>query len=252
MAQSGFGRIKIFEDFLGAEAPVLSTVKPSEATAALLNFGSLVIRGDAIEDATDGGIFPVADALSGVGRFSSPNVADGDAIYLGTETCLSVGLMGTIVLECRVEMAALTARRFYMGLCGNYADAQTNVCTGATGTLTLTEADQCGFLYDVGLTEAVNWYMPYKGGTTTGTTDASEVASGVVPVAGEFDILRLEVDNNGTARWYVNGVLEQTKAGAISTTVVMSALLGVLATSAVAGTADVDYFYISANRDWTR
>ena len=248
--QSGRGRIEIFEDFLGTECPLLNVVAPSAATAALLNFGALVVRGDIVETNT-AGIVPVADELSGVARFTTAAVADGDATFLGTETCLSVSLMAPIILECRVQMAALTARRVYMGLCGNYADAQTIICSGSTGTLTLTEADQCGFLYDSGLTESVKWYMPFKGGTTTGITDASEVVSTVTPVLGEYDILRLEVDNNGTARWFINGVLEQTKAGAISTTVVMSALIGVLATSAASGTADFDYFSISANRDWT-
>jgi len=248
--QSGRGRIEIFEDFLGAECPILNTVAPAAATSALLNFGSLVIRGDIVETNT-AGIVPVADALSGVARFTSAAVGTGDAVYLGTETCISVSLMAPIILECRVEMAALTVRRVYMGLSGTYADAQSDICTGSDATLTLTEADQCGFLYDSGLTEAVKWYMPFKGGTTTGTLDASEVVSSVTPVAEEFDILRLEVDNNGTARWFINGKLEQTVEGAISTSTVLSALIGVLATSSVSGTADFDYFYISANRDWT-
>ena len=249
--QSQFGRIIIFEDFLGAESTLSNTATPSSATGALLNFGALVVRGYAVNEA-DAGIVPNANRLSGVGTFTSPNTTDGDATYLGTETCIRVDKMGTIILECRVEMAALTDRRFYMGLCGNFADAQSDIClANGTTAITLTESDQCGFLYDVGLTESVKWYMPFKGGTTTGVLDASEIVSSVTPVALEFDILRLEVDNNGTARWYINGVLEQTQAGAISTSVVMSALLGAIATTTTTATADVDYFYISANRDWT-
>ena len=249
--QSGRGRIEVFEDFLGAENPLAATVQENNATTtALLNFGPLVCRGEAFEDGTSG-IVPVADALSGVGRFTAPYGADGDVIFLGTETMIGIALMAPIILECRVQMAALTARRFYMGLVGNFADSQGVICTGSTGTLTLTEANQCGVLFDSGLSESVKWYMPFKGGSATGITDASEVVSSVTPVEAEYDILRLEVDNNGTARWFINGVLEQTKAGAISTTVVHSAMIGVMATTTTAPTADVDYFYISCNRDWT-
>lgn len=249
--QSGHGRIEVFEDFLGPESQLASTATPSSATGALLNFGALVVRGDAVNDA-DAGIVPVADALSGVGRFTSPNNSEGDAVYLGTEVCLSVVKMAPIILECRVEMQALDDRRFYMGLCGSYNDAQTDVCEdNGSGTIALTESNQCGFLYDVGLTESVKWYMPFKGGTATGVLDASEIVSSVTPVLQEFDILRLEVDPNGTARWFINGVLEQTVSGAISTTVVHAALIGSITATGTMATADVDYFYISANRDWT-
>lgn len=249
--QSGRGGIEIFEDFMGAENPLASTVQENNATTtALLNFGALVCRGEALEDG-EAGIVPVADALSGVGRFTSSSGAAADTIFLGTETCLGVALMAPIILECRVEMAALTDRRVYMGLVGNFADSQGIINTGTTGTIVLTEANQCGFVFDSGLTESVKWYMPFKGGTTTGILDASEIVSSVTPVLAEFDILRLEVDNNGTARWYINGVLEQTKEGAISTSVVHSAMIGVMATTTTAATADFDYFLIKANRDWT-
>ncbi len=249
--QSGFGKIEVFEDFLGAENPLASTVEENNAaTTALLNFGSLVCRGEAFEDGLEG-IVPVADALSGVGRFTSGNGAGADTIFLGTETTIGVAKMAPIILECRVEMEALSDRRVYMGLVGNFADSQGIINTGTTGTITLTEANQCGFVFDSGLSEAVKWYMPFKGGTTTGITDASEIVSSVTPVGEEFDILRLEVDNNGTARWFINGVLEQTKAGAISTSVVHSAMIGVMSTTTTAATADFDYFYIGCNRDWT-
>ncbi len=249
--QSGHGRIEVFEDFLGAEIPLASTVEENNAaTTALLNFGSLVVRGEGLEDG-DSGIVPVADALNGVARFTGSGDASADTLFLGTETCIRVDKMAPIILECRVDMASLSDRRTYMGLVGNFADSQGVINTGSASAIVLTEANQCGFLYDNDITESVKWYMPFKGGTTTGVTDASEIVSSVTPVALEYDILRLEVDNNGTARWYINGNLEQTVAGAISTSVVHSAMIGVMANTTSAPTADFDYFYISCNRDWT-
>jgi hypothetical protein len=249
--QSERGKIEVFMDFMGAELPLAGTASGADATAALCNFHPLVIRGEGIEIATSG-IVPVADALSGVARFTTDSGTAGDSICLGTETCLSVGLMAPIIVEARVEMAALTNREIFIGLCGNFDDNQDEILTGSTGTLTLSaESDLCGFFFESGLSESVKWYMPFNGGTTTGETDASEVVSTVTPIEAEFDILRLEVDNNGTARWYINGNLEQTTEGAISTSTVMSAMIAVAYTATAVATLDVDYFYISANRDWT-
>ena len=250
--QSEFGRIEIFEDFVGREFPLATTASGADDIAALCNLGVLVVRGEGIEDG-DAGIVPVAGVLSGVSRFTGATGAAGDSMCLGTETNIRIDKIGTIVIEARVEMEALTYRRIFIGLCGNYDDNQDEILTGSTDTLTLTaESDLCGFYFDSALSEATRWYMPYNGGTTTGETDASEVVSSVTPVTTEFDILRLEVDNNGTARWYINGVLEQTQVGAISTSVVMSAFTAVTYISNAAPTLDVDYFYVSVNRDWTK
>ena len=250
--QSGRGRIEVFEDFMGEELPLAGSVDPGAgATAALLNFGSLVIRGEGVEDSTSG-IVPVADSLNGVARFTSASGTAGDAIILGTETCLRVDKMSPIVIECRCKMPAVTNREIFIGLCGNFDDDQDEILTGSTATLTLTaESDLCGFFFESALSEALNWYMVYNGGATAGETDASEVVSSRLPVGDEYDILRLEIDPNGTARWFINGVLEQTVVGAISTSVVMSAMVAVIYTASAVATLDVDYFYISANRDWT-
>ncbi|KKK94588.1 hypothetical protein LCGC14_2681350, partial [marine sediment metagenome] len=157
------------------------------------------------------------------------------------------------VIEARLELVLLTNRRIFVGLCGNFADSQDDILTGSTDTLTLSaESDLCGFFFDSALSESVKWYMPYNGGTTTGETDASEVVSSVTPVITEFDIVRLEVDPDGTARWFINGNLEQTVSGAISTSVVFSAMVGAIYNSSAAATLDADYFYVSANRDWTK
>ena len=250
--QSERGRIEIFEDFMGEELPLAGTVDPGAGvTAALLNFGSLVVRGEGVEDTTSG-IVPVGDSLGGVARFTSASGAAGDAIILGTETCLRVDKMAPIVIEVRCKMPAVTNREIFIGLCGNFDDDQDEILTGSTDTLTLSaETDLCGFFFDSGLSEALNWYMVYNGGTTSGETDASEVVSSVTPTGDEYDILRLEVDPDGTVRWFINGVLEQTQAGAISTSVVMSAQIAVVYTASAVATLDVDYFSIKAYRDWT-
>ena len=65
------------------------------------------------------------------------------------------------------------------------------------------------------------------------------------------DVLRVEIDNNGTARWFINGVLKQTKAGAASTTVDLAAVVLLEANGGAVETADLDYILVTAARDWT-
>jgi hypothetical protein len=70
-------------------------------------------------------------------------------------------------------------------------------------------------------------------------------------VAAEWDVLRLEVSINGTARWYVNGVLKQTVTGAVSTSTDLAVLAMIEARAASNEYAWIDYIAIEANRDWT-
>ncbi|MCH8168252.1 MAG: hypothetical protein IIC03_10050, partial [Proteobacteria bacterium] len=66
-----------------------------------------------------------------------------------------------------------------------------------------------------------------------------------------WQILRLEVDTNGTVRWFVNGKLKQTVVGAASTTSNCAALLALACNGGGANTLEVDYLLAKANRDWT-
>lgn len=245
--QSQYGKIKLFNDFMGAEIPVANAVAYG-TTAGGCNYylGDFKVVGDLAE--TDTGVVALSKA-NGFVRISG-NDEDGKGVAIATEVNMSPALNGTIAVECRLEMQAITARVVYVGLCGTIADDVAEPTTATGTTLTLTAANQCGFLYDSQLT-STKWHMPYKGGTATGPTDSTQVDSGITPVAAQCDLLRLEVDPNGTARWYINGVLKQTVANAASTTTLMGALVGCWGTTGTAADADVDFFAVEANRDWT-
>ena len=137
------------------------------------------------------------------------------------------------------------------GFCDVNADDVAEPVTSTGTTLTLVASDLCGFLFDSQLT-AKNWHMPYNGGTTTGATDGTTVDSGVLLVAADWDILRIEIAPNGTAFWYINGVLKQTVATAVSTSVLQACFVGCFGTATTVTDVDVDYLYVSANRDWTK
>ena len=248
MAQASKGRIEIFEDFIGGEDIVANT-------AASRTFGTAGLRviGQGIAETDSGIVLLESDGLNGVGRLTTTN-EDAHSIGLTTATMFDVAKMGTIVLEARVQFENLDTKEFYFGLTDVNDD--TTIIEGGTmvgngTTMTLTASDLCGFYLSAELTDDEDWHAVFNGGTTTGETDSTELDLDDDAVAGEFDVLRLEVGNNGTARWFVNGVLKKTQAGAVSTTTDLAVLLMVATYGAAIETVDVDYISITANRDWT-
>ncbi len=165
-----------------------------------------------------------------------------------------VGNMGTIIAEARVRLPAIANREVFFGFSDVNTDTvslEDDVFHGNGTTITLTASDGAGFLFCSELTDSADWHGIYAGGTTTGETTSTNVDLDDIAVAGEFQILRLEIAENGTCRWYIDGELKQTKTGAVSTTVDLACQLIVEAKTTTALTMDVDYFYVSAARDFT-
>jgi len=246
-AQSGFGSIRIFEDFIANEDAVANT-------SSTANIGPFRLIGETLTDTDAGAVTLESDGLSGVIQLTSPNATDNDSVGLVTSKMFDVAFMAPIVIETRVRFADLDTKEFFFGLT-DVNDDNTGIegknLHGATTTLTLTASDLCGFFWSAELTEDEMWHGVYNGGTTTGQVVSTSVQLGADAVAGEWDVLRLEVDPNGTARWYLNEVLKQTVTGAVSTTTDLAvALLLEIKGTGTNETVDVDYIDIHANRDW--
>jgi hypothetical protein len=247
--QSGRGRIELFDDFCGPEIPVANAVAyGTSAGGCNYYLGPFRVTGDLGE--TDTGVVGLAKA-SGYVRISGNN-EDGKGVAIGTEAVFSPVLNGTLVLETRIEMAALTTRSIFVGFGALNADDVAEPITSATVTHTFVDTVVAGFVLDSQLTAATAWHMPYKGGSATASTVSTAVNSGVIAVAAESDVLRIEIDPDGRARWYINGVKEQEVAGAVSTTTLLAGFVGAFGTTTTAADADIDYLLITANRDWTR
>ena len=251
MAQGANGRIEMFEDFLAGEDIIANT-------AVGRSFGGSGFRviGQGAE-ATDSGITVLeSDGLNGVGVFTTTDEAD-HTIGLTTGLVFDVGKMAPITAEIRVQFADLDTKEFYFGFTDVNGDTAIlegeNVSADASDALlvNLHASDLCGFFLSAEATDDEDWIMVYNGGTTTGETTIASIDADDDAVAGEFQILRLEIANNGTARWYIDGVLKQTVTGAISTSTDVGLLAMVEAKTAAIEYAYVDYISVSANRDWT-
>jgi len=248
MAQSGYGKVSIFEDFLAGEDIVA-------ATAASRSFGGSGLRviGQGIAENDSGITVGESDGLNGVGILTTTN-EDAHSCGLTTGKVFDVGKMAPINIECRVQFPDLDTKAFYFGLTDVNDDTtilEGNNLVASGASLTLSASDLCGFLIDAEATDDEDWIMVYNGGTTSGETTIANIDADNDAVAAEWDVLRLEVSINGTARWYVNGVLKQTVTGAVLTSTDLGVLGMIEARSAAIEYAWIDYIAIEANRDWT-
>ena len=247
MAQSGYGKICLFNDFCGPEIPVANAVAYG-TTAGGCNYylGDYRVVGDLVE--TDTGILGLAKTGGWV-RIGGNN-ENGKGAAVCTETVFHPGLMGTLACEARVEHRIVTTTSSFVGFCGTIADDVAEPLTSVTVTHTLTAADICGFVFDSQLTSQL-WHCCYNGGATTGATSSLVTVSDVGPTAAASQVLRVEIDPDGTARWYIDGDLKKTVTGAVSTTALQGALVGAWGTTTTATDIDCDYLAVEANRDWT-
>jgi len=251
--QSGEGKIVLFDDFCGPELPILGTVAINHASGGYFTIGDFKITGDVVNN--DSGVVQL-EKESGYIRIIPSAQTDADGIAIGTDLCFSPLLNGTLVLETRVEMAELTTKNVFIGFMAANADLVIEpIRSDAT---TITKVVPCvGFQFDSELTVCETaatavWHMPYILATDS-TQTSTTVASSQVAVVTESDVLRIEVDPNGAARWYINGVLEQTVGAGLAATPAtkVAGVVSAFGKSAAQG-IDIDYLLITANRDWTR
>lgn len=246
------------EDFLGGYQDIIGNT----AVDYTRRVGPFMVVGQGMAE-VDSGVVKIASILGGAVRLTTTN-EDAHTIGLETERIFDVALMGTLVAEARVQFANLTTKAMFMGFTdieigSNVPDIETDIMTAASATtFTLTASDLVGFYgADSEVTaSATEWHGVYNGGTTTGQVTAASCNLGTTKnatiTAGEWQVIRVEVDTNGNARWFVNGDLKQSVATAVSTTTNLKFMIGVGAKAATIATADIDYIYLRANRDWTR
>jgi hypothetical protein len=258
-AQGSRGDIILFEDFVGAEIPVASAVAYAGNVTGY-KIGRFKVTGDLVE--TDTGAISVA-VSNGALRISGNN-ENGKGVAIGTEVIFDPALNGMLSMETRVQRAAVTAGAVFAGFCGVHADDVAEPATATGTTYTLTAAATCGFSLDSQLTATATWHCIFNGGTVSGVTDSTAVVTGTtndrnknsvaaqVAVAGEWDLLKIDIAPNGTAEWYLNGILVQKQENAVSTSTDLACYVGVWGTASTVASLDIDYLLVKARRNWTR
>ena len=241
--QSGQGKIRLFNDFFGVGDTLALTADTAE-------LGDFYAGGEGFEDA-DAGIAG-KNALSGVVTLTSANT-DADTTFIGTHIAFDVALMGPIILETRVQVPDLDTKEIFFGLTSilSVDEQLEDIVINASGTTLTMPADLAGFYLSDELTDDEDWHGIHSGGTASASTTTTGVDLDDDAVAGEWQVLRLEVMPTGTCRWYIDGELKQTVAGAVSTSTDYAVVLAAGANTTQLNIFDCDYILVEANRDWT-
>ncbi len=248
MAESGPGKIRLFNEFTGVTSLLADTVD-------VFPLQDFYAGGEGFED-SDAGLAPsTAAPLSGAVSLVGADT-DADTSFIGTHLFLDVGLMGTLVLEARVQLPDLDTKEIFFGLTSilSIDEQLEDIIINASATAVTMPAELCAFYLSDELTaSATEWHGMYNGGSAAASTTVADVNLGSAsgPTAGEWQQLRIEVDTNGTVRWYVDTVLLQTVVGAVSTTTNFAVMLACAANTTELVIMEVDYLKVKANRDWT-
>ena len=251
MAQSGPAKIRLWNDFCGPEIPVANAVAYG-TTAGGCNYylGDYSVKGDLAD--TDAGIVALA-VPSGAVRVTGTD-EDNKGVALVSELVFSVPLNGTLIVEARIQLQALTARNIFVGFTGTMADDLVAPVRDSNGTThTLTATDVIGLNFNSIYTGTqLFWHTIHNGGTLTGATATSDTLTSVAPVAGEWQVLRVEIDRDGTVEYWIDGTKLATikNAATVTSTDMLGAIVGSFATASTATDVDVDYMLVNANRDW--
>ena len=211
--ETGRGRIEVFDDFLDAAIDVTNNWIVFAGT-----------DGDADAAATVAGV-PEGAVQMGSGGTGAAD--DGSVLSLILLSQGSLVSLGTTVFETRVSFDQLTGTSWNFGLSDVLAtDAERSMFTVDSGVVAdggLTITDAVAFAFSSDATATTKWQFCNESG---GTINAVEDAHTTGPVADTWAVLRIEVDADGTARWYLDGTLVKTLALAVATTAILIPFIG--------------------------
>lgn len=151
---------------------------------------------------------------------------------------------GRLTFEAYTRISAITSICWFVGFT-NAVTLQMPIQGSGTGNgVTGNAADAVGILFDTAMTTQNFWGV----GNAASTTPAP-INLGVAPVATTYVKLRVEVDLNGLATFYINDLLVGSQMNAaVTNTVNLSPVICAFRRSAASANVDMDYIYAIKNR----
>lgn len=212
--------------------------------------------GDVLEDAWSGAkgtdaqaVVPtiVAGAEDGWVRLTA-----GDTVTVAESlSSLTHGLnwkaeSGNLVFEARVKpVSSVAAVAYFVGFTDVLATTTLEEPATVSGTtFTTNAADAVGFLFDTDATTD-NWKIV----GVANDVDATHADSGVAPVAGTAQTLKVVLTTAGVASFYINGTLIGTLEDAVTASVALTPIVSVMTRTTAVKSIDVDYIHVAKSRD---
>ena len=250
MAQGTFGKIRLFNDFLGV---------PTSGSNNHYTWGSAIARvGDlAVFSVNEGSWAGTVDEPGGVLALTT-DTADNDNVALVAGTFRPND--GTVIMEPRFKIGHLTCA-VYAGFTETLASA-TPVMPAEFATATMTyngSGGMVGFNYDVdGSTDDFR-AVGGDGGSASGNADTNGTRSNQTITADEWYTVRVELYSDGKAKTMIAHdtdtagfeTVKHFSTAPITSTDFFYATLMIENRDGNARVLEVDYFNVEAVRDWT-
>lgn len=152
---------------------------------------------------------------------------------------------GSLVCEARVKLSAVLNNHLFVGFTNQVAALQAPaIASGVGNGVTFNAADCVGILYDTA-TLVDNLYLVGQANSVPATVQDSKQTL----VANAYATLRTEVEKDGSAKFFINGLpVGQLMAGAVRTTVNLAPVVAGFTRSAATATVTVDYLNVSSLR----
>ena len=217
---TGFGKVKLFDDFLGPAVDETNDWTP----------------------VTDGGTSAITILVDGAVLFAT-GTTDGyrEGFTQALNWRASDG--GPLIGEFRIKnVTAVTHRALFIG----FTDLVSveNPIERDADTYASNAADAVGFMYD---TDATNdtWYLCGVANDVDGTA----VNTGIVPVADEYQTLRVVVNITGDADFFIDGVYVGTVEDAVTASTALTPIMLIEQRSDTTNRyLKVDYVYLEKGR----
>ncbi|HEX6992387.1 MAG TPA: hypothetical protein VF151_10895 [Gemmatimonadales bacterium] len=151
---------------------------------------------------------------------------------------------GGLVWEGRVNLDAITNVCLFIGMTDQRAALEMPFTLAAGDVLTANATDACGILFDTGADTDDWWLVGVAAGVAAAKQDTA-----LAPVAGTFELWRVEVNSAGQATFYRNNVLIGTAmAGAVTSSVLLTPVIAAFSRGAASRNVRIDLHNVAQQR----
>lgn len=199
------------------------------------------------DDSTSAVAAVVAGAANGVCRITT---GDGDTSTMAGSGVQVTSFLnwkansGNLIFEARVALSAITSISVFVGLTDQVSSLEMPInSAGSSDTITTTATDAVGFFFDTAQV-IDNWWIA----GVKNDTDATHANTTIAPVAATYQVLRIELDASGNARFWIDGVFVGTVVSAVTATVALAPVIAAFNRTTSSRNVDIDYVLVQADR----
>jgi hypothetical protein len=239
----------IIQSLAGVPSPAAFSHFTGAATAAVNATNNIIDGGWGLIGVNEGSTSYLIDEPNGVLQITN-DTGDDD------NQCLVAGMWqpqhGNMVMEARLKVDNVTDLAIWVGFTETLAIA-TPVMPAEYATATMTyngTGGMVGLQFDSDGTTDI-WRSAFgDGGAITSGATAGGVSGARAAVANVYDIVTVEIDADGTGRVYLNGVLVESVANAVTVTDNFFAAIMVENRAGSAAVWEIDYALARGGADY--